>query len=83
MYQPLWHVRLADKPDRDEVALLVIGEWRFPNGVEQWCVEYLDAGGGELDEDVYFGSEAEARAHAEAQFSFSSAAWQPGFPKNR
>jgi hypothetical protein len=78
-YRLVRHARVRDEPvPAEDVARVVVAYWRYPGGVEEWCVEYWDRDTHEIDFDTSHPSEAEAVARAEQEFGVLD--WREDFP---
>jgi hypothetical protein len=78
-YRPVRHARVApDAVPPETVAWVLIAHWTYPDGTEDWCLEYLDRNAETIDDDTYHDSEPSAAAHAESRYGAD--VWHPGVP---
>jgi hypothetical protein len=79
-YTPERFAQVLDPPEHEVVSFVVLGHWRQADGREQWCLEYLDDVCGEVRDDDYFASEAEAEDAANREFELDVSSWRGGAP---
>lgn len=83
-YRLLRHARVSEvevHPDRlAPVEWVVLSHWDHDSGETEYCVEYLDSGGGDARDDGSFGSLAEAERHASREFDLTADDWREGGP---